>query len=661
MRKKWSVVKARAPLPRLLTIAIALNLFLGACGPVAPTPPAESPVPGETPSPPPTEPMPTVPPPPPRAEIKNPDSMIVADIFEPESLDPSYQYGAGYDIVFNVYETLVWWEREHSDQYVPVLATAMPTISDDGTTWTFTIREGITFHEGGELTPEDIAYSFWRTMIQDRAGGPSWLILEPLTGYYAMEAIAAQMGDQAACELVKNSVTYDNDTMTVTFHLPEPFGPFMDILASGWGVAMDKEWVADMGGWDGDCANWRDYHDPEDVESELYNIMNGTGPYKFHHWTPGEEIVLVRNDDYWLVEPLWAGGPSGPAVVERAVWKYVDEWGTRYTMFEAGDVDIVYVPRQYVSQADRLVREQWDAHDTSDPSKMTILNEDGIARSFVNLPGTFADDVVFNFNVQTEGGNIYIGSGELDGNGIPPDFFSDIHVRQAFNYCFDFNAFINDAWLGEAIQRRGPIISGMPGFNPDQEVFTYDLERCEEEFRAAWDGQLWDNGFFFVIAYIAGHDDLRTAAEIIEANVEGVNPKFSIGVLDLPYPTYLDEVMAARLPLAVAGWVEDYHHPHSWVFPYMSSSGTFAHFQGLPQEMYDRYDPKIAECLGLPFAPQAEVCYRELQAMAIEDVIDIFMVQATRRHYEQLWVNGYYYNPAYPTPMWAYRFQEKGY
>ena len=58
--------------------------------------------------------------------------------------------------------------------------------------------------------------------------------------------------------------------------------------------------------------------------------MNGTGPFKFDHWTPGEELVLVRNDDYWLTEPLWEGGPSGPAAIERVVWRFMDEWGTRY-------------------------------------------------------------------------------------------------------------------------------------------------------------------------------------------------------------------------------------------------------------------------------------------------------------------------------------------
>jgi peptide/nickel transport system substrate-binding protein len=638
---------------------MSIVLIASACGPQPPPPPpppADTPAPGETPAPPPEEPTPAPPPP---AEIKNPDTFVSCTISEPDSMDPAYMYdNASYEIMFNVYEGLMFLNREKVTEFVPLLAEELPEISEDGRTYTFKIRQGIKFHEGGDLTPSDFAYTFWRGMIQDRAGGPQWVVLEPLTGYYAINDIADEMGDEAACEFIKSTVVPDDENWTLTFHLPNPFGAFLDILTTGWSMALDEEWVIEMGGWDGDCANWRDWNDPEDVESELYSAMNGTGPFKFDHWTPGDEIVLVRNDDYWLTEPLWEGAPTGPAFFERAVWKYINEWGTRYAAFEAQDCDQMWVPRQYVSQADDLVREQWDAVDVSDPSKMTILNENGIARSFINLAQVNSADVFFNQSVNVEGGNAYLGSGEMDGNGIPPDFFSDDHVRKAFNYCFDFETFIEEAWLGEAIQRRGPIIAGILGFNPDQEVFSYDLDKCAEEFQAAWDGELWDVGFYLVTVYNSGNDQRRTAAEIIEANVESINDNFSISVLDVPFATMLDETVSGRLPLFIIGWIEDYHHPHNWVHPYMHSSGTWAQFQRLPQEQFDRYDAKIAECLVLPFGPEAEACYFELQAMAVEDVIDIFMVQATGRQYYQNWVQGFYFNPRYPTQQWIYRFSK---
>ena len=68
------------------------------------------------------------------------------------------------------------------------------------------------------------------------------------------------------------------------------------------------------------------------------------------HWTPGEETVLVANENYWRTEPIWEGGPSGPASIKRVVLKNITEWGTRLAMFEAGDADYIYVPAQYRPQ-----------------------------------------------------------------------------------------------------------------------------------------------------------------------------------------------------------------------------------------------------------------------------------------------------------------------
>ena len=141
-------------------------------------------------------------------------------------------------------------------------------------------------------------------------------------------------------------------------------------------------------------------------------------------------------------------------------------------------------------------------------------------------------------------------------------------------------------------------------------------------------------------------------AEIIEKNVESLNPKFKVAVVDVPWPTYLREMEAGRLPIFFIGWIEDYHHPHNWVTPYMASHGTFSSWQNLPEEFYKKADELIAEAVKLP-PEEAHAKYAELQKLAMDYVIDIFGVQPIGRHYEQLWVKGWYYNPAYFGP-WFY-------
>ncbi len=81
--------------------------------------------------------------------------------------------------------------------------------------------------------------------------------------------------------------------------------------------------------------------------------------------------------------------------------------------------------------------------------------------------------------------NPYLGSNKLDGNGAPPTFFQDVHIRKAFAYCFDWATVIDEVYQGEAVQSLVLSLTGMPGFDPNAPHYTYDLAKCEEEFKLA--------------------------------------------------------------------------------------------------------------------------------------------------------------------------------
>ena len=603
--------------------------------------------------------------PPPQPIDQNPGTMIGATVGEPESLDPAWQYDTDSEsVIINVYEPLIFYRRDKLDEFVPVLSTGWVT-SQDGLTYIFDIREGVRFHEGGTLEPHDVAYSFWRGLLQDRAGGPQFILLEPLFDEFGVEDLATGIAgvdafedvDAASlvetCETVKRAVTFDDSAGRVTFNLAKPFGPFLQILASRWASILDQEWMVQLGDWDGDCATWTGWHNPTAEESAIFKKMNGTGPFKLERWVPAEEWSLLRNDDYWLTEPLWVGGPSGPAVLRRVAVKNVDEWGTRLSMFKNGDADWIFVPQQFLAQMDVLVKERFEGGER-DPAKLTIDNEHGIARVFTHLPSPLADDGFFVFNVDVKGGNPFVGSGALDGDGIPPDFFSDIHVRKGFSHAYDRGTLIEDVYLGEALTRTGPIAAGHIGHRADQPVYEYDLGKAEEELRLAFDGQLWDTGFFLGIGYNSGNDKNKVAAEVLKHGVESINPKFKVSIFDFPFSTYLDQLFGLRLPLFFIGWAQDYHHAHAWVTPYMHSTGTLAGLATFPPELQEEFDALVEECVGLA-GVDATPCYSRLQQKAHDNAIALFGVQPSQRHYQQLWVEGWYLNPAYPVPyMWYY-------
>ena len=589
-------------------------------------------------------------------QVKNPDTMTYATIGDPELLDPSWAYDtASGTVIFNVYETLLFLKKGSTTEFVPMLATSWD-ISKDGMTYTFHIRPGVKFQDGQDLTPQDVAYSFWRTMMMDRAGGPSWILLQPFFGLnvnsFDNDVVKAQFnGDfTKAVQAVEKAVTYDNSAMTVTMHLKQPYGPMLQLLTGTWASILSESWVVQQGGWNGDPSTAQKFHNPAANADPLFKVMNGTGPYSFTRWEPGNEIDLTANPNYWVTQPLWDGGPTGPAATKNVVIKNVSEWGTRFSMFKTGDADIVYVPTQYVSQIDPLVKNTCDAS-----GNCQVSNSSGIATMYKGLPTVEETTIYMTQAVNTTGGNDKLGSGKLDGNGIPANFFSDPNIRKAFNYCFDWKTYIDQVWNGEAIQAYGPIIKGELGYNADQAHYSYDPQKCADAFKASTlksaDGKsVWDTGFYVQYVYNTGNDQRKTAGDILAQDLLKVNPKFHLSVVGEPFALELSDQVAGRLPIFMLGWLEDYHDPQDWVVPYLSSGGTYASSQGFAPDLQKQLDSLIQQGVSTTNEQDRQKIYEQLQNLSYENALDIFVVQPEARYYEQDWVKGYYYNPTYGGP-----------
>jgi peptide/nickel transport system substrate-binding protein len=592
----------------------------------------------------------------------DPSTMVSVSIGENiDSLDPAWNYESDGDaVILNVYDQLVTYKGPSALEFVPSLATGW-TVSDDGMTYTFDIRKGVKFHDGADLTPEDVAYSLQRGVLQGGTSSPQWLFTEPLFGigiYDVAELVdpsgaldddteslkAADTGLLAtACERVTNIITYDDAAGTVTIQLATPWGPFLATLAQSWGSILDKDWAIENGAWDGDCATWQNFYGVTSETSPLGKIVNGTGAYKLDSWTPGEEKVLVRNAEWWRTEPTAEGLPAQPAI-DRIVLKGVSEWGTRFAMMQAGDADNVSVPRDSITQIDPMVGEWCEYNLETADFNCEVLSEQPL-RLFKGAPDVSRTDVFFTFDLNVEGGNPYVGSGQLDGNGIPPEFFNDIHIRKAFNYCFDFDAYINDALAGEAVQVSGPLIPGMIGYDVNGPMYNFDMDKCAEELQLAWDGQVWEKGFRLQVAYNTGNVTRQTIAQILQNNFASIDGKFRLEIIALPWPTYLAEFRNSRLPVAVSGWIEDLHDPHNWAQPFLI--GTYAGRQNLPDEMWDMFNEMVmAGVAETDDAKRAEL-YKNITQVDYENAIAIRGAVATTRSYWQRWMGGYYYNPIY--------------
>jgi len=591
----------------LVVVLLVASFTLTACPEDTPDP-----GPGPGPAPPPVD---------DNRDIKNPDTFIIGTIGTIDSLDPAYAYDTrSGEQIQSIYETLILYDGESITEYVGVLADEW-TISEDGMTYRFHIREGVTFHNGNTLTPSDVVYSFHRGMVQDYGAGPQWMIFESLFGgaYYSSRDIDPLMPLD-----VLMAPVVDTGDGWVQFNLPMPFEPFMQVITQTWACIVDEQWSIEQGDWDGTQASYEALNDPDSGASPLNSVTNGTGAFSLEHWQPAIEISLLRFDDYWGDAPA----------MERIITKMIDEWTTRKLELIAGDLDYAYVPRQYIGELEGID---------------TLL-------VYQDLPTMTNDSFFFQFDISPE--STMVGSGQMDGAGIPLDFFTDLDVRMGFNYAFDWDTYIDDAMLGELTQRGSALIEGNSFFDPDAPAYSLDLVLAEEHLRAAWGGAVWENGFTITLAYNSGNDTRKIACEILQANLFALNEDFRVNIQVMQWSSLLRGMYSQLLPMFQIGWAADYPDAHNFVFPYMHSQGTFSGWQNYNNP---EADALIEAGIASLDPVEREAIYRALDVLYHADAPGIMIGQAVGRRYFQDWVTGYIFNPTNPSNVGHFKFLNKEY
>ena len=530
-------------------------------------------------------------------EVKNPNTLVRVVPGKAGSLDPVYAYdGYTIELIAQPLETLIGYNEGAADDFIPVLATQVPSaenglISEDGLTYKFPIREGVSFTNGSPLTVEDVEYTFERALVINPSGGPIWMLAEVLLPGYTAESF----------EEIDRAIEVE-DSMVV-FNLRSPSTFFLKIVALTFCAIVDKETTVGLGGWPGTAETWQDYADLPLEDSVLANTIIGTGAFTLDSWTPGVEAVFSRNDDYW----------REPAELETVLLYRIDEWTTRRLMLENGDADIVDVPRQYLDQME-----------ATDGVRVTRdLPLYTIAAVFLTRDIDMVD-------------NTYVGSGTL-GNGVPVDFFNSLDVRKGFNYAFDADAFIEDVYGGDALHPASCVPYGMAYFDEDLEPYSYDETLAEQYLKAASGGQVWDEGFTLTVSYVSGEAEAKSAAEILELGLESLNSKFQVDLQPLPMATFMDEFMAGRLPAFIWSWTADYLDPHNFTQPFMHSAGFYSDSQNITG-----YDELVEQGGTMADGPEREALYKQLQQICHDDAVSIFYAQPTSWHVSREWVRGWY-------------------
>lgn len=589
----------------------------------------------------------------------------------PITLDPAgHNNEVGRSVIQQVYESLITYNGADTTTFVPQLATTLPTISEDGLIYTFTIRDGITFHNGNSLTAEDVAYSFQRGILQGGYGSPQYLLTEPLLGagirdvselLFASDGIgqamrgnreAVQTADPALlrtlCEQVKSHIQADGDT--VTFTLTNAWSPFLHLLTGTWASVMDKEWVVENGGWDGDCGTWQNYYAIPVEENPIATHMNATGPFQLERIDREEDIILEANETYWRTEeigPAWEGGPVGNPSFQTIVvsisptWDYSEGgYYSRFPAMQAGDVDTAFVEPTHYPDMDLLAGKRCDYQLENHRYTCRTLGN-GPFRLYRGAPDNTRTDLLFNWDIASP--NLFIGTGQLDGNGIPPNFFTDVHVRRAFAYCFDWNIYIETVFGGEAIQSVGVIPPNMEGFNSNGAMYSYNLEQCEAELVQAWSGVLPTTGFRFQVPYVSGDEQTHTIFTLLQTAISEINSQYQIELVGVTASTYADYQTRNLLPLFSNTWTADVHDSYYWMQPLLVDS--YPQLANIPDDVITPIAEQLEKVRDTNDPDIRHGLYESLNQLDYDQVFALRLAIPLDHHYEQRWV----ISPRYPT------------
>jgi len=540
------------------------------------------------------------------AEVKNPNTFVLANYGNLRTLDPCVAYDVtSSQRLWNIYEPLIFFDGSHTDKFKPILATEVPSlenggISPDGKTYTFTIRKGVKFQQGGNLTPEDVVYSFKRNMIADPDGGPMWMLLEALTGKGSTRDRDGKIID-GIFDTIDKCIEAKGDK--VIFHLPKPYPPLMGILNYSSSVILDKEWAISKGCWDGNIKNAAKYNNPAPGHEPLLKIVNGSGPYRMKAWEPNKEFIFERFEGYWGPKPR----------LKNAIVKYVKEWSTRKLMLQNGDADRVRVDIQYVPEVKAMK---------------------GLTLYEVPLLSVTAAFFCQKINPT---GNPNIGSGKLDGNGIPSEFFSDLNVRKAFLHAFDRETYKKDVFNGLVIMPTSPNVEGL-AFHKDVPVYEFDLEKSKEYLKKAWGGKVWEKGFKMIITHNTGNEMREAAALILAENIMSLNPKFRIEVRNVEWKDYLVKYRQFMYPVFLIGWGADYADPHNFMYTFMHSRGVYGRYMAYRNEEVDRLCEAGIEIID---PKERKKIYHRLQDLWYTEAVAVPLYQQIVVRAYRDWVKGY--------------------
>ncbi len=371
---------------------------------------------------------PTAPPATPGAENGTPvrgDWLVLHQLSDPESLNPLTSNDAGASAVLQwIFPNLLRLDEE-SYEMEPLLASEKPEISEDKLTYTFRLREGVTYSDGKPATAEDVVFAIKATK-HPKVNAPH------ARNYF---------------NSVRDAVALDPHTVRID--LGEVY--FRNIYTLGGISPLPRHYYDPEGLLEGisvaDLVSWDDLPEPKRQRAERFAKAfnegfhrNPMGPGAFvlqdpeRDWVTGERIVLRRRDDFWAPE----NEKLGDAWVDRIVYRIINDQEAALVALKSHSLDVLGLrPIQH-------------------------LKATGSAR--------FQSE--FDKHVELLGGFMYIGWNQKR------PIFQDARVRRALSFLVDKQNIIDKVLFGLGVPIESPIFVKRPEHNDALPAYGFDPEQA---------------------------------------------------------------------------------------------------------------------------------------------------------------------------------------
>lgn len=434
----------------------------------------------------------------------------------PETLDPALNSAIdGANTLITVFEPLLLIDE--NNEVIPGQAESY-TVSDDGLVWTFTMRDGLKWSDGSDLTAKDFEYSFKRLAAPDTAAPYAETVVGMIDGYADATGnpdAGGNMTTEPDFDALNVVASEDGKTLTVTLSYP---CAYFDKLAAFAAMSPVQQATVEANG-DAWCT-----------EPDTY-ICNG--PYYISDWVPSERLVLTKNPNYV------GGWDSSKIVSDTITLLLLEDSSASYAAYNSGEAQLVKdVP-------------------TDEIPSLTKAEDGG------------------DFYVDTILGTYYL---SLNDQKEP---FNDVNVRKALSLAIDRDYVANTIMQGTytpAYNLVGPGIvdeSGMfyDNANGGKTYISDDYEANLEAAKQALADAGYPNGEGFpVIEYSTNDVGYHTpVAEYLQQAWGELG--ITVNINKVEWASFTPLRRAGDYDASRNGWVMDYNDPSNMIELFTTGNG----------------------------------------------------------------------------------------